>query len=141
MLVAALGWGRNLHPQRTLVVMDPGVRRDDRSFHTPNVFAYRALMSSLCACTWAGSAFNNFKLDSGTCPPFSLTCAWNERWAKVSTSNCWASAPKKKLWNSRAAFGLGAPWNMPEGTMIRGEPSVAYTTSTGLPWSLSSTRL
>ena len=70
--------GRNL-PTTHLVVMDPGVRRDDRSFHTPNVFAYRALMSSLCACTWAGSAFNNFKLDSGTCPPFSFTCAWKDR--------------------------------------------------------------
>ena len=36
-----------------------------------------------------------------------------------------AADPPKKLWNSRAAFGLGAFLNTPDGTMISGEPSLA----------------
>ena len=71
-----------------------------------------------------GIGLEQFQADSGMCSPFSLTCAWNERCAKTSTSICWASALKKKLWNSLAAFGFGALRKMPDGTMISGEPSV-----------------
>jgi hypothetical protein len=43
--------------------------------YTPNILVYRALISSLCACTAAGSALSNFKFASGICSPFSFTCA------------------------------------------------------------------
>src|SRR5579863_3146546 len=55
---------------------------------TRNNFAYRALISSLAACTAAGSALSNFRLDIGVCPARSLMSAWNERWANSSTSIC-----------------------------------------------------
>jgi hypothetical protein len=48
---------------------------------------------------------------------------------------------EEEAWNSLAAFGFGALRKMPDGTMISGDPSAGYTTSTGLPWSFSSTRL
>ena len=43
----------------------------------------------------------------------------------MSMQSCWHSGVKQKLWNSRAAFGLGAALNMPFGPTISGVPSVA----------------
>ncbi|MEH2570390.1 hypothetical protein V1289_010017 [Bradyrhizobium sp. AZCC 2289] len=72
-----------------------------------------------------GIGLEQFQIGQRNVRPLLLHPAWNERWAKTSTSICWVSAWKKKLWNSFAAFGLGALRKIPEGTMIRGEPSAA----------------
>src|ERR1700680_4545359 len=49
--------------------------------HTLKSLAYRALISSPCANTAAGSDLSNFSADSGGRLGFSLICAWNERCA------------------------------------------------------------
>src|SRR5260221_5936898 len=57
-------------------------------------------------------------VDSGRRPAFSFTSAWNEHKAQASIRTCWASTLNRKLWNKRAALGLGALWKTPLGAVI-----------------------
>jgi hypothetical protein len=67
-----------------------------------------ARLAAVCASTTSGLLFIRLISESGVRPGLSLTSAWNEYKAPLSTRNCCALHLNKKLWNKRAAFGLGA---------------------------------
>jgi len=69
---------------------------------------YRALMSSLCASIASGSLFISLMVENGLRPAFSFTSLWNEHMPKASIRPCCTSTLNRKLWNRRAALGLGA---------------------------------
>jgi len=71
--------------------------RSAGAFQTRNTFAYLAFSSSLCDCTCTGSDFSILMSAIGLWPGRGFTSPWNERWANLSTSICWASRLKKKL--------------------------------------------
>src|SRR5262249_19610093 len=93
--------------------------------YTPTSLLYRALISSLDFSTAAGSSFIFLISPNGFRPGLSLACGCNERNPPKSIESCCACGEKQKLWNSRAAFGLGAFLNSALGPTMSGEPSVA----------------
>src|SRR4051794_5978044 len=109
--------------------------------HTPNIFAYRALISSALFSTPRGSPLGVLISLSALLPGFCWTSACTEWVRAKSTSNCWDSREFSQFWKRRAALGFGAALNSALGPVIRGVPSVGYMISTGCPCSLSWMRL
>src|SRR6476619_2974331 len=94
--------------------------------HTPNIFAYRALISSAHFSTPRGSPLSVLISLSALLPGFCWTSACTEWVRAKSTSSCWDSREFSQFWKRRAALGFGAALNSALGPVIRGAPSVGY---------------
>jgi len=70
---------------------------------------------------------------SGLRPAFSWVCGCTERKPPTIDDELLGVAAKAERLDNLAAFGLGEVLNTPFGPMISGDPSLAYTGSTGRP--------
>src|SRR6478736_1216455 len=79
--------------------------------HTPDIFAYRALISSALFSTPRGSSLSVLISLSALPPGFCWTSACTEWVRAKSTSSCWDSREFSQFWKRRAALGFGAALN------------------------------
>ena len=105
--------------------------------HTLNSLRVARLDLFAVFSTPAASSFIVLMSLNGLRPGFSLTCGCTERKPPTSKMSCWHSGVKQQLWNSRAAFGLGAFLNRPFGPIDQRRAFGRIDGSTGWPASLS----